>query len=101
MLLRDLRKVASECCFDPKKATRSQKIMVEVGNPTYWTTKAAESIFTAQGLALGSDAYSKCVRDAITLLILSEAHIQDAKDKKPKKTRKHTPRQDSKAVKDT
>jgi hypothetical protein len=55
-----------------------------------------ELIMETGNLAEGSDAYHKALKDATTLLILARAKQYDAKNKKSKKTRKHTPRKDQK-----
>lgn len=90
MLLRDLKRVASDCCFNPKKPDKGQRIILDVGNPTYWTVKAMENIRKLQDLAEGSTAYKACLQEATSLLLLTRAFIdeQAEKTKKPKqKTR--------------
>lgn len=97
MLFRDLKRVANECCFNPNKPTKDQRILLDVGNPAYWTVKAMELIKQAHNLVEGSVAYKACLKEATTLLILSRAFLDDKteKTKKSKKTGKHTSGQDS------
>ncbi len=85
MLLRNLKKIASECCFNPKKPSKSEKITLDVGNPTYWTVRAMEHIQMAQSLSEGSEFYNKCIQEATSLLILTRAYIDD-RVKESKKT---------------
>lgn len=98
MLFRVLKKIASECCFDPRHPNKEQQILLDVGNPAYWTVKAAESLRKLQDLAEGSTAYNACLQQATTLLILTRAHLDD-KVAKPKETRKHSTRKDSAVAK--
>lgn len=97
MLLRDLKKVANDCCFNPNKPSKEDKIILDIGNPTYWTIKSIECIQQANNMSEGSDAYNRYLKQAIRLLILTEAFIDDKakKTNKPKKTRKRTTGSDS------
>lgn len=95
MLLRDLKQVANDCIFNPRKPSKDERILMDVGNPTYWTVKVMELIRRAQELAEGSTAYNRCIREATTLLILTRAHINET-TKKDTKTRKRTSGSDSK-----
>ena len=100
MLLRDLKRVANDCCFNPKKPNKSQKITLDVGNPAYWTIKAQELIRQAQELAERSTAYNKCLEEATSLLILTRAYLDEqAANTKSKKTRKPAAGQDSSSTK--
>jgi hypothetical protein len=74
---------------------------LDVGNPDYWTVRAIELIMETTNLAQGSDAYHHALKDATTLLILARAKQYDAKNKKQKKTRKHTTRKDQELPKDS
>jgi len=74
MLLRDLKKVASSCCINPKKPTVSQKIVMGVGNPHYWTTKAVEYVMQAKEHELDSMMFKTNINRAIELLILTQAY---------------------------
>lgn len=67
---------------------------MDVGNPKYWTTKAVEKILESNSLSVGSVAYHNSIKEAITLLILTRAKLNE-KVAKPKKTRKRTARPDS------
>lgn len=84
MLLRELKKVASDCCFNPKKPSKMEKVVLDVGNPAYWSIKAMENIRHLQDLSEGSVAYNFCLREATTLLILTRAYL----DEKSKETGK-------------
>lgn len=100
MLLRDLKKVASDCCFNPRKPTKSERIVLDVGNPTYWTVKAIELLRQMQELAEGSAAYKNCLREATSLLILTRAYVNEQTEtKKPKKTRNNPSGKDSESSK--
>jgi hypothetical protein len=46
---------------------------LEVGNPTYWTTKAVENILEAQARGLNSKVSNVLLDQAITLLLLTRA----------------------------
>ena len=99
MLSRDLKRVANECLFNPNKPTKGQRILLDVGNPAYWTVKAMENLRKLQELAEGSTAYNACLQEATTLLILTRACIDDAKKTpKPAKTRKRPSGSDSKTT---
>ena len=98
MLLRDLKRIASECCFNPKHPNKEQQITLDVGNPAYWTVKAVENLRKLQDFSEGSTAYNACLQQATTLLILTRGYL-DAKAAKPKETRKHLAGKDKKPVK--
>ena len=95
MLSRDLKKVASDCCFNPKNPTKGQDILMDVGNPLYWVTRAMEYLRNAQNLAEGSNAFNSCVQQATTLLIVTRAHIDAKKNDKSAKTRKRAAGKDN------
>lgn len=102
MLLRDLKKAANESLFNPNKPSKDERILMDIGNPAYWTIKAVELIKQSEHVVEGSVAYNTCIKQAIKLLILTRAHIDDqvkrAAVKKQKKTRKPTSGQNSKTV---
>jgi hypothetical protein len=98
MLLRNLKKVANDCCFNPNKPTKDERILLDVGNPVYWTVKAMENIRKLQELSEGSVAYNACIQEATKLLILTRAFIDDKANKKPTKTRKRTAGPDNKTA---
>ena len=100
MLFRDLKRIASECCFNPKQPNKEQQILLDVGNPAYWTVKAMENLRKLQDLAEGSVAYNACLQQATTLLILTKGYL-DVKTAKPKETRKRVTGKDTKPVKNT
>jgi len=89
--------VANEVLFNPNKPTPTQKVLLDVGNPAYWTTKAMENIMSSRNLTEGSVAYNNCINEAIQLLILTKAFLNE-KAQKPKKTRKHIARADNESV---
>jgi len=91
MLLRDLKKVASESVFNPNKPDKGERILLDVGNPSYWITKATEKIMEAKTYAEGSAAYHVALTEATKLLILARAYMND-KAKKPKETRNRSTR---------
>jgi len=94
MLYRDLKKVANDSLLNPSKPDMAQKILLSVGNPRYWCTRALELITQANQTVEGSTAYHKCLTEAITLLILARAKTNE-KPKVDKKTRKRTTGPDS------
>ena len=100
MLLRDLKKLANESVFNPNKPNRSEKILLDVGNPSYWITKAAEKIMEAGHYTDGSTSYHQCLSEAVKLLVLTRAYVDD-QAKKPKETRKRSARQNSKNAQNT
>lgn len=100
MLFRNLKRIASDCCFNPNHPTKEQRIILDVGNPAYWTVKAMESLRKLQDLSEGSTAYNTCLQQATTLLILTRAYIDD-KVQKPKKTRKCVARENTGLTKDS
>lgn len=98
MLLKDLKKVAYDCCFNPNKPTKEEKIVMEVGNPRYWITKVIETLKKIEGISEDSSAFNISVNESIKLLILTRAYCNE-KNKKPEKTRKRPSRPDSENVK--
>lgn len=101
MLQRDLKTVVNESLFNPNKPTVTEKVLLEVGNPKYWQTKAVELIRSAESLTQGSTAYHDTLREAIKLLILARAKCNDEKNKKRTKTRNNPTGKHSKISKTT
>lgn len=100
MLLRDLKRVSNECVFNPNNPTKAEKILLDVGNPAYWTIKAIENLRQLEGLVENSTTYKATINDAIKLLLLTRAYL-DEKDKKQSKTRKPVTKKDNKSTKTT
>lgn len=98
MLLRDLKKIANESLFNPKKPSPHFKIIIDVGNPHYLATRAIEKIMESEQAVSGSERYHKLLKEAISLLILARA-TTDEKDTKNKKARNNTARKDNKDAK--
>lgn len=97
MLLRDLKKIANKCCINPRKPTSTQRVVMGVGNPQYWTVKAVELLTEAQFYTLTSKKYIELLEEATELLILTQAHI-DEKAQIAKKARDDTAKQNKKNV---
>lgn len=91
MLFRDLKRIASECCFNPKRPNKEQQILLDVGNPSYWTVKAMENLRKLQEFSEGSVAYNACLQQATMLLVLTRGYLDD-KIKESKETRKRPTR---------
>jgi len=94
MLFTNLKRIASESLFNPKKPTQEQKILMDVGNSDYWVTRAMELLMETRKLSAGSTFYHENIKRAISLLILTRASFNE-KDKKPTKTRKRSSRSNS------
>ena len=101
MLQSDLRKMAGESLFNPRNTTLENKILLQVGNPGYWTTKAVELIMATNTLSVGSVAYQNSLKEAIKLLLITRVETSNGKLTKPKKTRNTTPKSDNKTSKDS
>ena len=101
MLLRDLKRVANKCCFNPNKCSTNQRVTLDVGNPQYWATKAMECIVLAKDCSLRSVKGRDYLQQATELLILAQAYDADEKAKKTKKARDNTTKQHNKDVKGT
>jgi hypothetical protein len=71
MLQRDLKKIANESIFNPNKPDKLMQIVLDVGNPDYWVTKAIEYLRCAQSET--GEEWHDSLRYAITLLILARA----------------------------
>lgn len=97
MLYRDLKKTANESLFNPSKPDTKQRILLDVGNPEYYMTKALEIISEAKCLVNGSAGFNALLKEAITLLILARTQANEKKTKKPAKTRNNPPREDNKS----
>ena len=65
MQYRELKRIATESVFNPQKPTLKQRIILDVGNPEYWLTKAMELLMEAK-----ASYDDEKIKDAITLLIL-------------------------------
>lgn len=94
MLLRELRKVANNCCFNPKEATVEQRLLLDVGNPDYWITRAKEEILRSEAHNTGTVRHDECLDKAITLLILARTESY-AKTEKRRKARIKTSKADT------
>ena len=94
MLFRDLKATANESLFNPNNPDKTQKILLDVGNPRYWTTRAMERILEAHQATEGSTAYHNALREAVTLLLLARVKVNE-KPKKDQKARKRPARPDS------
>jgi len=81
MLLRDLKKVLNESLFNPNKPELKQKIWMEVGESSYWMTKAVELILESKNNFPPKD---DLLKEAITLLAYTRAHLNE-KNKTDKK----------------
>ncbi len=75
MLQNDLRKMAGESLFNPRETTLENKILLQVGNPGYWTTKAVELIMATNNLSVGSVAYHNNLKEAIKLLLITRVSV--------------------------
>jgi len=77
MKSRELRRTLSESHFNPNAKGLFQ-IIVDIGNPNYWETRAIELIREAQGNKPGSKLYHELLRDAISLLALARTyHVEN------------------------
>lgn len=91
MLQRDLKKMAAESLFNPNKPQLTDKVLLQVGNPGYWTTKAVELIMATNSLSAGSTAYHNNLREAIKLLLITRVETDGTK-----KTRNTSSKRDNK-----
>ena len=73
MLQRDLKRIANESVFNPRKPEVKMKITMDAGNPDYWVTKAIEYLMDSKNTTLGSEQWHTQLRDAITLILLARA----------------------------
>ena len=72
MLQRDLRKIANESIFNPKKPEeKADEILMELGDTNYWVTKAREHLIHASSITTGSKGWHDELKQAIKLLILA------------------------------
>ena len=83
MLQRDLKKMAADSLFNPNKADVTDKVLLNVGNPVYWVTKAVELLMATNNLSQGSVAYHNNLREAIKLLLITR--VETYATKKPQK----------------
>lgn len=97
MLQRDLKKIANESVFNPKNTSMSNQVLLQVGNPLYWTTKAVELIMATNALRIGSTAYNNNLKEAIKLLLITRVETNEIKESK--ETRNNTSSQDFKTLK--
>ena len=77
MLQRDLKRLANESVFNPNKPEKHIKILMDVGNPNYWVTKAIEELMRSRQLVESSTAYHECLKDAISLLLLTRTFLDE------------------------
>jgi len=89
MLYRDLKKIANECCINPKKLHATDKITFDVGNTSYWITKAIELLTNTSIDSFYLFKRSNLIQ-AIKLLIYTIG-VLDEEHKKSKETGNHTP----------
>ena len=74
MRSKELRKTLSESHFNPNKPGLFQ-IIIGIGNPAYWETRAIELVREAQvNETPGSKQYHELLRDAISLLALARTY---------------------------
>lgn len=90
MLQRDLKRVANESIFNPNDPPDHLKFSLQAGNPSYWITKAQELLMEANGIPRDIGVWNKCLRDAVSLLILART-FSDEEDKVNNKTGDNTP----------
>ena len=76
--------MANESLFNPSKPDQTQKIIMDVGNPKYWVTRAIEKILETNSFTEGSIAYHNSLKEAVTLLILTRAKLNEKAKKQPK-----------------
>lgn len=81
MQYRDLKKTLNESCVNPKKATGTVKVILDVNDKKYWITRAKELLAETEVPGTNVDANLKL---AITLLALARVKYNEAsvKDKK-------------------
>jgi len=68
MKYNQLKQIANQSVINPNKAEGSEKILLDVGNSTYWEIRAIELIREAQE---DSEKYHDKIKQAITLLLLA------------------------------
>ena len=66
----ELRKVLNQSLINPQKPGPF-RVVIDVGNPQYWRTKALELIAEANNAYTSSDEADQYIQEAITLLALS------------------------------
>lgn len=81
MLQRELKKIANESLFNPNRPNKVQEILLDVGNPVYFATKALEYIKHALSYEIGSKYWHDELKDAITVLILARVCSNGEKEK--------------------
>jgi hypothetical protein len=100
MLLQNLRRIARKCCVNPRKPSVSEGIFLDVGNPTYWETRAAECMRLASLQKHSSHLHIVKIEQAISLLLLSRAYT-DEEVKRRQETRERSSKQNSESPKDS
>ena len=76
MRLTDVRKILRESLINPRKAG-PHKIVVDMGSPSYWETRAIELIMEAQAGIAGCPRYHENLKLAITMLALARTEHAD------------------------